>query len=300
MTAKPITYISLNLGPSVGATDFIVGIRVVPDGRKGNEVYGRTLNAGELDNDEGILLNVGDKLIYSEGSVKVTLEDVDRYADAQIDGYAPVSNTVWTWLQIPPHSSEVFFHYMLATARRLDQAHALCVQVLEELDGLQMEHGIPRRTQAFNALANAESMCLALSRAISMISHAADKVKVTTPVPPDLQSIGERANSIRNAFEHIDERALGQAPQESSADALTIFDQGDLVSNRVLRYAGNTLSLPTDVLPSLVKARQFIYEAISELGNTKTLNQRLEYGPFTEDSSIFDSKPAGGNSTDAF
>ena len=60
MPVKPITYISLNLGPNVGATDFIVGVRVVPDGRSGNEVYGRTLDTGETDNGEGILLNVGE------------------------------------------------------------------------------------------------------------------------------------------------------------------------------------------------------------------------------------------------
>ena len=64
MPVKPITYVGLNLGPNVGATDFIVGVRVVPDGRSGNEVYGRALNTGEPDNGEGILLNVGDKLVF--------------------------------------------------------------------------------------------------------------------------------------------------------------------------------------------------------------------------------------------
>ena len=42
MTAQPITYISIALGPKVGANDAIVGVRVVPDGRVGNEVYGVT------------------------------------------------------------------------------------------------------------------------------------------------------------------------------------------------------------------------------------------------------------------
>ena len=114
MIEKPITYISLNLGPNVGANDTVVGVRVVPDGRNGNEVYGRTLNAGEPDSGEGIVLEAGEKLVFPSGSVTVTLEDVDRYADPELDGYSAVSNTVWTWLQIPPSSSQGFFLYMLA------------------------------------------------------------------------------------------------------------------------------------------------------------------------------------------
>ena len=295
MSVKPITYFSLNLGPNVGTTDdFIVGVRVVPDGRSGNEVYGRALITGEPDNGEGILLNVGDKLVHPEGSLRVTLEDVDRYAQVQPDGYASITNTVWAWLQIPPYQSEAFSHYMLAAARRLDQAHALCVQALQELDSLPEEQGIPRRTRAFNALANSESMCLALSRAIRMIRNAADKFNVTTPAHPDLLSLEEPATAIRDAFEHIDERALGIARRETSTDALSIFRQGDLVSGRVLRYAGHSLSLPSDVLPNLVKARQFLHDAISERGNTKTINQRIEYGPVTEDWGIFDPDTGDG------
>ena len=65
-------------------------------------MYGRTLNYGERDNDEGILVEPGDTLIFPQGSVKVMLADVDRYSEPESDGYAPLANTVWTWLAIPP------------------------------------------------------------------------------------------------------------------------------------------------------------------------------------------------------
>ncbi len=42
MTIGPITYISINLGPVVGANDFLAGVRVVPPGRNGNAVFGRS------------------------------------------------------------------------------------------------------------------------------------------------------------------------------------------------------------------------------------------------------------------
>ena len=41
MVIEDIAYISLNLGPDVGANDTIVGVRIVPTGREGNVVYAR-------------------------------------------------------------------------------------------------------------------------------------------------------------------------------------------------------------------------------------------------------------------
>ena len=291
MPVKPITHISINLGPGVGGEGFIVGLRVVPAGRNGNEVYGRTLNTGEPDDGKGITLNVGDRLIYPDGSLKITLKDVDQYAQVSPGEYPPITNTVWTWSRIPPpHESEEFSNYTLALARRLDQAHALYVQVMQKLDSRQEETGIPARNQAFNALADSESMCLALSRAISMISNASDKIGLEISVPPGLQTIEKPVTAIRDAVEHIDERALGVARRETPADALSIFDQGDLVTSRVLSYAEYSLSLPLDVLPNLVKARQLIYEAIENRADTKMYHGHIEFGPITEDWSIFQSE----------
>ena len=287
MPVKPITHISINLGPSVGGEGFMVGLRVVPAGRNGNQVYGRTLNIGEPDDGNGITLNVGDRLIYPDGSLKITLKDVDKYTQAIPSEYAPITNTVWTWSQIPPHESEKFLNYTLALARRLDQAHALYVQVMQKLDQHQEETGIPARNQAFNALADAESMCLALSRAIRMISNASNKIDLKTSVPPGLQAIEEPVTAIRDAFEHIDERALGVARKETPADALSIFDQGDLVTSGVLSYAEYSLSLPLDVLPNLVNARQLLYDAIENRADTKIFHGQIEFGPITEDWSIF-------------
>ena len=108
------------------------------------------------------------------------------------------------------------------------------------------------------------------------------QIQTRTSVHPDLIRLEEHATAIRNAFEYIDERAFGKARQETSTDALSIFNQADLVTDYVLRYAQHSLSLPSDVLPNLVKARQFLYDAISEIGTTKTVNIPLDFGTFTE------------------
>ena len=282
MVAEPITYIGVNLGPNVGADDTIVGVRVVPGGRSGREVYGRTLNSGETDTGEGITLNSGDTLVFPPGDVKISLGDVDRYAEKGPDGYAPVTNTVWTWLQIPPYSDETFFHYYLAASRRIDIAHSLYVSALHELGVRNEEPFIRTRARVFNALGTAESMCIAINRAFMMIRNSPAQFSVTTTVPQEVDALYDDVRAIRNAFEHIDERAMGRARQEGQADALSIFNQADLISSGVLRYAGHSINLRTEVIPALLAARRFVYDVLAEAGNTKTLNDKLVFGPFTD------------------
>ena len=97
MAIEPIAYIGLHLGPNPGTNDAVVGVRIVPTGREGNVVYARTLNADEPDTGERITLEVGEQLVLPRGSAKVSIADVDRYAEPEPDGYTAVTNTVWTW-----------------------------------------------------------------------------------------------------------------------------------------------------------------------------------------------------------
>ena len=283
MTTKPITHISFNLGPDVGANDIVIGKRVVPNGTASLEVYGRTLDIGEGDNDEEIIVPSGYKLVFPPGSVKVALEDIDKHAEPEPDGYAAIANTVWTWLQIPPSQTYPFFHYMLAIARRLDVAHALYVSTLRQLVSIPNEHFMRTRDRVFNAVSSAESMCIALNRAILMITSAQAKLSVNTRVPAAINAVKESTQSIRNAFEHIDERALGQSRAETPMEAMSIFNQAELATSGRLRYANHVLELQGQVLPSLIAARQFVYDVIADAGTTKTVNARIEFGPLYPD-----------------
>ena len=44
-----IRFLSTNVTPEVGANDGLVAVRVIPAGRDGTKVYGRTLKPGEVD-----------------------------------------------------------------------------------------------------------------------------------------------------------------------------------------------------------------------------------------------------------
>lgn len=162
MSIGPITYISINLSPHVGAKDSLAGVRVVPAGRDGDQLYGRTLNHGEPDSGEGILIEPGETLEFPAGSVSVTMADVDR-AEPGADGYAPVANTVWTWLAISPlQPDHTFVNYLLAATRRLDSSHTHCLKALTILDNPMDELGFRGREAMFDALGHAESMCVSV------------------------------------------------------------------------------------------------------------------------------------------
>lgn len=281
MASDPITYISVNLTPEVGSNSTLSAIRVVPAGQEGEIVFGRTLNYGEEDSGEGIVLQPGQYLVFPVGSLKITIQDIDQRADVGEDGYAAVANTVWSWLRIGPEPDFGLFQYLFAAARRLDSAHENCQSALLELGALVNESYIKTRERQIRALGRAEAMCVALNRATRMLERLPDKFPISTKLPSSVNSIGPALNSIRDAFEHVDERVFGNARRESIEEALTIFDQDDFMTSGILRYAGYSLDLRSDVLPALIDQRSFIYDvAVEKAGSAKTLNVPLQFDPF--------------------
>ena len=278
MTIGPVTYISINLGPIVGVNDFLAGVRVVPTGREGNRVYGRTLNPGEADSGEGIPLEVGETLEFPAGSICVTMADVDRYSKPDPSGYVPVANTVWTWLAIPPRTyDQTFVNYLLAAARRLVAVYVHCSGALRVLDNPPKEMGVRARAAKFDSLGDAESMCVALSRAIRMIARARETISTPAAVPREISVIEDAVLATRDAFEHIDERAVGKACREDPVDAMSVLDQSDFFTSGVLRYAGHSLDIRDDVIPALIAGRRFIVETATQAGLTKTITEPIEW-----------------------
>ena len=119
MAIDPITYISINLTPTVGSSSMLSAMRVVPAGQEGDIIFGRTLNSGEKDSGQGIVLELGQTLVFPMGSVKTTIQDIDQRADVGDAGYADVANTVWSWSRIGPQPDFELFQYLFAAGRRL-------------------------------------------------------------------------------------------------------------------------------------------------------------------------------------
>ena len=279
MSIKPVTYISINLGTEPDPFGFLVGVRVLPAGRNGSTVFGRTLKHGESDSGEGIVLEQGEQLVFPSGSVQVTIHDVDRSNRPGPTGYAAIANSIWTWLNIPPYPNVELFNYLFAVARRLDSAHSLCVNALGRINAPQQDPSVNPKAQLFGALGDADLMCVALSRAYRMIKDIPGRFAVAAVVPHEV-SILPALQDIRDAFEHIDERAMGAARRQQPQDALSIFGQADFFTSGILRYGNHSLDLRTQVMPALVAARKFVFDVASEkAGASKMPNVPISFGP---------------------
>ncbi len=280
MTSEPITHLALHLGPTVGANDALIGVRVVPVGREGNKIIVKTLNHGQPDTGEGITRHASEKLLLPPGNARITIQDIDKDNTPHSDGYAAVSNTIWTWLQIGPSPDLVLFRFLFAAARRLDSAHALCVNALDELGGPSDEPFIKARARIFRALGYAELMCVALNRAVRMIRMIPSRFSLSKDVPKTVEAIFPVLKEIRDALEHIEERAfeIVNVQGDIHPDALTIFNQGDFYSSGVLRYANHSLDVRADVVPALIASRQFVFDvAVEKAGAAKTNNVPIEF-----------------------
>ena len=280
ITDKPITYLSVNIGPNVGDNDALIGVRIVPVGKDGNKIIGKTLNYGEPDSGDGITLRKGEKLLFPPGNLKISIRDIDRDNSPGPDGYAVVSNTVWTWLQVGPSPDPTLFRFLFSAARRLDTAHDLYVNVINEMEGRTDEPFIKTRARIFKALGYAELMCVALHRATRMIKAIPSKFSVSVVVPNTVNAIYTPLKAIRNALEHIEKRAfkIVNYRGDHHADALTIFDQSDFFSSGVLRYANHSVDVRADVAPALISSRQFIFDvAVEKSGAAITYNEPCEF-----------------------
>ena len=71
---------------------------------------------------------------------------------------------------------------------------------------------------------------------------------------------------LRNAYEHIEERAKGRVGfnGEEDQEAKMVFHQPDFVSSSVLRYKGMKLHVESHVIQALLDCRKLMMEAIDE------------------------------------
>ena len=160
-------------------------------------------------------------------------------------------------------------------------AHTHCIAALSFLDNPTDELGFRAREAMFDALGHAESISVALSRAVRMVAQARRAISTPAAVPSQVDAIEEAVLAIRNAFEHIDERAVGRARNENSVDAMSVFDQSDFFASGVLRYAGHSLDIRAEVIPALIAGRRFIVKAATKAGLRKTINEPIQW-TFTE------------------
>ncbi|MGB9137579.1 MAG: hypothetical protein WCB73_10215 [Pseudonocardiaceae bacterium] len=242
--------------------DLVTSARIVPVRREGNKVFARTLNYGELDDGDRVHVRPGDELIFEEGSVVLELEAIDaKESSCRAENeYVPITPVLWSWLVCGGVHDEAKARYLLAAARRLDAASVLLAEV-ERLRGeLAQENlsGPIARRALFGLIAAVELAVIALGRVCDMVEKAGPLIGSSVPVPATIVTKRKALNELRNAYEHIEDRALGKVLGKPHPDALTIFNHDQLLRHDRISYAGFSLDLTHETPAMIAEARGFL------------------------------------------
>jgi len=127
---------------------------------------------------------------------------------------------LWTWLSIGTNHNEARTRFLLAAARRLDTANLLLIEVQERIGRLNQEGlaGPAIRQNLFELLGCVEQAVISLGRAVDMVLKTKAQIGPDVPIPQVVADAAEAVKDIRDAYEHIDERAAGNVWRKPHPD----------------------------------------------------------------------------------
>lgn len=265
---QAISHVGLHTTSEPGdMTGFVVSMRAIPVRREGNVVFCRTLRVGEADDGSRVHVRPGDSVTFEAGGVTVELDHIDSLEKPTASGYVPLMPVLWAWLVVGAADADeakaARTRYLLAAARRLDAANSLMMQIEDrraELAG-DPRFGPAIRRALFDLIAHVEMAVVALGRVVDMIMAAQERIGIASPVPKSITDAADPIRAIRNAYEHVEDRALGYVQGKPHPDALTIFDHRELIKNDRIVYGAQQLELSSQLPALLREARDFIKTA---------------------------------------
>lgn len=153
--------------------------------------------------------------------------------------------------------------YLLAAARRLDQADALLIEVEQHRKALTEgpQVGPTLRRHTFALIGAVETAIVALGRAVDMALYASKRIGTGGDLPSSIAKLAPTVKVIRDAYEHIEDRALGQVWRAPDPVALTIFDHASLLTEDAIVYGERRLRLDADVPTLIAETRQYLKDA---------------------------------------
>lgn len=207
------------------------------------------------------------------GGPVISSDEIDALSPKGYGGYAPVANSVWTWYRIMGEQVG-FFLFLFALARRLDAAHAAWELAMRERGNARNMGAIARRIGFFRALSEAEVTIIALHRAMNMLLQFDRVFPLALEIPDRIRKLEPVVKDMRDAFEHLDERAQGKISirGKMDAEALSIFNQPDFIGSSLLHYKSEKLDFHEDVLVALLSCRELVLKAIDQRANSQAEN----------------------------
>ena|ERR1051325_521956 len=127
------------------------------------------------------------------------------------------------------------------------------------------EHGIPRRNLLYEIIGVVEMAIVTLNRALQMASQIESRFGLTTPFPASVARKLSDIKAIRDAYEHIEDRALGLVRGKPHPDALSVFNHIRLIEDRVVVYGSHELSIDDEAIQIIIETRSYLMTIAKEL-----------------------------------
>jgi hypothetical protein len=265
MTA--ISHIGVHSTPDAHViSDLITAMRVVPVRKEGTTIFARSLSLGEADDGRRIHVRPGDSITFEAGAIKAELDAIDAREQATESGHVPLSPVLAAWFHIGRENwDDSLVRYALAAARRLDMANELLIRAKEVERSINASPDMPGpdlRRSMFAMLGLIELAMISLGRALLMIRKLPKTFNLNVTIPEAVEAAYPAVNDIRNAYEHIEDRALGTVHGSPSEAALTIFDYERLLREDIISYGGHELDLAGQVPTVITEARAALKQMV--------------------------------------
>ncbi len=256
-----ISHLSLNTSDTVGdSTGLLFGLRVVEERRDEDTVYARTLRRGEPDDGRRVHVHPGQQVRFDEGSIVAELDHIDDLQVETSSGFVPLTPVLLTWFSIGDQHAPEAVRYLLAAARRLDSVNYRLIDIEEVMALVNRGDlaGPALRSNIVRLISDVESAMIALGRTVDMVTRCGELLGSRVGVPPLIQRHSAAVAAVRNAYEHIEDRALGRVRQKPHPNALSIFDYARLLGSDEVVYDGHVLNIETDVPEIMASVRHFL------------------------------------------
>lgn len=165
------------------------------------------------------------------------------------------------------------FRYIITTARRLDASHRIFEEVRSKLKNLEEENLGPFkiRNLLYEVVGAVELAIVSMYRAIDMASKLQKHFSVSAPFPTRVSKKLPHVKQLRDAYEHIDERALGLKKfHQKDPDALSVFEFKPLFEEGVVSYGNNSLDINTETTDLFLDVRNYLKTAAGELSSNSS------------------------------
>jgi hypothetical protein len=261
---------SINTTDQVGTLwDLLVALPVEEVRREPGLVYVRTTERRGAEEPPAVVVHPGESVVFEVGSLKLALDEIDRYYNEK-NNDASLAPVLEVWLRVgsPPPTRAFFF--ILAAARRLDAALRLLTGVTSSVDQFwsvieENRLGAELQMAKTAAVGDLEVCVVALGRAADMADKVGEQFGVSAAFDEQSRSTLIALKEIRNAYEHVEDRALGQVRGTPDPDAHSMFDHRPLFGDRRIQYGGHSVTLD-DLQKLVTDVRRVLKAAAADIG----------------------------------